>query len=124
MQSNSSDKYLHHYNIEILNLFDSELQLINTTCMIKHKLKELLSELIKLKVQTILVLEYQKKNNCKIVHMNNKLFSDIDEAFISMHQSIVTKLRNYASEDWTVLDVITKPSIKISECASKNEDNK
>ena len=124
MQSNSSDKYLHHYNIEILNLFDSELQLINTTCMIKHKLKELLSELIKLKVQTILVLEYQKKNNCKIVHMNNKLFSDIDEAFISMHQSIVTKLRNYASEDWTVLDVITKTSIKISECASKNEDNK
>ena len=124
MQSNSSDKYLHHYNIEILNLFDSELQLINTTYMIKHKLKELLSELIKLKVQTILVLEYQKKNNCKIVHMNNKLFSDIDEAFISMHQSIVTKLRNYASEDWTVLDVITKTSIKISECASKNEDNK
>ena len=124
MQSNSSDKYLHHYNIEILNLFDSELQLINTTYMIKHKLKELLSELIKLKVQTILVLEYQKKNNCKIVHMNNKLFSDIDEAFISMHQSIVTKLRNYASEDWTVLDIITKTSIKISECASKNEDNK
>ena len=56
--------------------------------------------------------------------MNNKLFSDIDEAFISMHQSIVTKLRNYASEDWTVLDVITKTSIKISECASKNEDTK
>ena len=63
MQSNSSDKYLHHYNIEILNLFDSELQLTNTSYMIKHKLKELFSELVKLKVQAILVLEYQKKNN-------------------------------------------------------------
>ena len=124
MLSNSSDKYLHHYNIEILNLFDSELQLTNTSYMIKHKLKELFSELVKLKVQAILVLEYQKKNNCKIVHMNNKLFSDIDEAFISMHQSIVTKLRNYSSEDWTVLDVIAKTSIKIFECASKNRDNK
>ena len=30
MQSNSSDKYVHCYNFEILNLFDPELQLINT----------------------------------------------------------------------------------------------
>ena len=41
MQSNSWDKYAYHYNIEILNLFDSELQLINTKAMIKSKLKEL-----------------------------------------------------------------------------------
>ena len=28
MKSNSSDKYVHLYNIEILNLFDPQLQLI------------------------------------------------------------------------------------------------
>ena len=30
IQSNSSDNCVHHYNIEILNLLDSDLQLINT----------------------------------------------------------------------------------------------
>ena len=43
--------YIHCYNIEILNLFDQELQLINTKLMIKNKLKELLSELKKFKVR-------------------------------------------------------------------------
>ena len=38
--------------------------------------------------------------------------SDIDEAFTSMHQSIMTKIKNYASQDWIVLDVIIKHSIK------------
>ena len=45
---------MHHYNVEILNIFDSKLQLINTKPMIKNKLKEWLSELEKFKVQTIL----------------------------------------------------------------------
>ena len=45
---------MHYYNIEILNLFDPELQLINTKTVIKSKLKELLSDLKKFKVQTIL----------------------------------------------------------------------
>ena len=40
MQSNSSDRYVHRCSIEILNLFDPELQLINTISMIKNKLKE------------------------------------------------------------------------------------
>ena len=53
--------YVHHCNVEILNLFDPELKLINTKPVIKNKVKKLLSELKKLKVQTILVLEY--KNN-------------------------------------------------------------
>ena len=39
MQLSSSDKYVHRYNIEILNLFETELQLINTKPMIKNKLK-------------------------------------------------------------------------------------
>ena len=33
-QSNSSDNCVHRYNIEILNLFDTELQLINTKPMV------------------------------------------------------------------------------------------
>ena len=56
MQPNSSDNCIHHYNVEILNLFDPELQLINTKPVIKNKLKGLLSELKKSKVHTILVL--------------------------------------------------------------------
>ena len=40
MQSNSSDKYVHCYDFEILNLFDPESQLINTKPMIKDKLKK------------------------------------------------------------------------------------
>ena len=48
--------------MEILNLFDSELQLIYTKPIIKNKLKELLVELRKFKVQIILVVEYKKKN--------------------------------------------------------------
>ena len=50
MQWDYSNDCVHHCNIEILNLFDSELQLINTKHMIKNKLKELPSELRKLKV--------------------------------------------------------------------------
>ena len=59
--------------------------------MIKNKLKELLSELKKFKVQTILVLDYKKTNDRKIFHSSAKQIasdSDIDEAFKSMHQSI------------------------------------
>ena len=119
MESKSSGNCVHHYNVEILIGFDSELQLINTKPMIKNKLKELLSELKKFKVQTILVLDYKKRNDRKIFHSSAKLIasdSDIDEAFKSMHQSIMTKIKNYACKDWIVLDVIIKHSIKIFEC--------
>ena len=33
-----------------------------------------------------------------------------------MHKSIMTKIKNYACEDWIVLDVIIKDSIKVFEC--------
>ena len=59
VQSNSSDNCIHCYNVEILNIFDPELQLNNTKPMIKNKLKGLLSELKKFKVQKILVLDYK-----------------------------------------------------------------
>ena len=39
VQSKSCYDFIHHYNYEILNLFDPELQLINTEPMIKNKLK-------------------------------------------------------------------------------------
>ena len=58
---------MHHYNIDILNLFDPELQLIKTKPAIKNKLKELLSELKKFKVQTVLVLDYKKINDFILV---------------------------------------------------------
>ena len=41
--------------------------------MIKKQLKELLSELEKLKVQTILVLDYKKRIDRKIFHLSTKL---------------------------------------------------
>ena len=40
IQSCSSSNCVHQYNTEILNLFDLELQLINTKPMIKSKLKK------------------------------------------------------------------------------------
>ena len=102
MQSNSSDNFVHCFNIEILKLFDPELQLIKTKPMIKNNLKELLSYLKKIKIQAVLALEYMKRNSCKNFHCSAKPIasdSDIDEAFKSMHQSIMTKVKNSASED-------------------------
>ena len=117
--STSSDNCIHCYNVEILNLFDPELRLINTNPMIKNMSRELLSESKKFQVQTILVLDYKKKNDRKIFHSNAKLIacdSDIDESFKFMHQSIMTKIKNYFCKDWIVLDVIIKHHIKVFEC--------
>ena len=58
-------------------------------------------------------------NDCKTFHSSTKLIasdSDIHEAFKSMHQSIMAKIKKYVCDDWIVLDVITKHSIKIFEC--------
>ena len=64
MQSNfSSNSCEHRYNIIIVNLFDPELRLIKTKPMIQNKLKELLNELKKFKVQTILVLDCKTRND-------------------------------------------------------------
>ena len=38
VQSDSSDNFVHHDNVEILNLFNLELQLIDTKPVIKNKL--------------------------------------------------------------------------------------
>ena len=85
VQSNSSDNCIHRYNVKILNLFNPELQLINTRPMIRNKLKELLNKLKKFKVQIILVLDFEKRNDHRIFHSSAKLIdADIDEAFKSM----------------------------------------
>ena len=119
VQSNTSDNCVHCSSDEILNLFDPELQLINTKSMIKNKLKELLSEIKKFKVEAILILDYKKRNDFKVFHSRTKLIasdSDIDKAFKSMHQSIMTKIKNYSCKDWILLEIIIKHSIKIFEC--------
>ena len=102
-----------------MNLFDPELQLINAKPGIQNRLKALLNELKKFKVQKVLALDYKKRNYSQIFHSCTKLIAsnlDIDEAFKSMHQSIITKIKNYACEDYIVLDSILKHSIEIFEC--------
>ena len=116
MSSNLSDACIHQYNVEILNIFDPDLQLISTKAMFESKWKVLLSELKKFKVQTILVLDYKKRTDQKTFRSSAKLIAsdlDIDEAFKSLHQSIMAKIRNYACKDGIFLDVIIKHSIKI-----------
>ena len=91
-----------------MRLFDPKLQLINTKSMIKNKFKKMLNVLKKFKVQTILVLEYKKRIDRKIFHSIVKLIdsdSDIADAFKSMDQSMMTKIKNYACEEWIALDV-------------------
>ena len=56
----------------------------------------MLSDWKKSEVQKILVLDYKKRNNCKIFNSSFKLIAmdlDIDEAVVSIHQSI-TKNKN------------------------------
>ena len=88
MEANSSDNCIYRDNVEVLNIFDLELQLINTKPMIKNKLKELINALKKFEIQKILVLDYKKRNDCKIFHSSVKLIasdSAIDEVIKSMH---------------------------------------
>ena len=87
--------------------------------MIKNKFKKLLRELENFKIQTIFVLDYKKRHDRKTVRSSSKLIasdSDFDEPFKSMHQSIMTKIKNYACKNWNDLDVIIKHNIKILEC--------
>ena len=84
-----------------------------------RKIKELLSELKKFRIQRVLVLKYKKRKDRKFFHSSAKLIassSDNDEAFKSMHQSIITKIKNYTCKNWIVLDAIIKHSNKIVEC--------
>ena len=79
----------------------------------------MLSELKKFKAETVLILNYSKRNDRQIFHSSTKLIAsdlDIDKAFKFIHQSIMTKLKYYESEDWIVLDGIIFYSVRIFEC--------
>ena len=71
-------------------------------------------------------MDYKKRNDCKLFHLSANLIdsdSDIDEAFKSIHQSINTEIKNYASEDWIFLDVILKHGIKLFEWLYKDKNS-
>ena len=92
-----------------MNLFDAELQLINTKPLIKKKLKD----------QSILVLQCNKGNDHKIFHLSVKLIasdSNTDEAFKSMYEAIMRKMKNSDSKYWVVIKTTVKRSIQIFEC--------
>ena len=60
-----------------------------------------------------------KRKNRQIFHSITKLIicdSDIDGALKPMYQIIIAKIKNYACEDWIILDAIIKHIIKIFEC--------
>ena len=102
VQSSFSDNGIHRHNVEILNIFDPELQLINTKPVIETKLKEFLSELTKFIFQTILILGYKRRNDHKTFYSNTKLIaseSNIDETFQSMHYSIMARIKDYTFKD-------------------------
>ena len=76
----------------------------------------MLSELKKIEVQITLVSGYKKRNDRKIFHSSANLISsgsDIDESFKSMHQSIMTKIGNFTSKDWIVIETIIKHNVNI-----------
>ena len=81
MRPSSSNNCICLFNIKSLNFFDPELQLINAKGIIKNKIKELLSELKNLEVQSMLVLKCKARNYHKIFHSSSKQIasdSDID----------------------------------------------
>ena len=84
----------------------------------------MLSELKNFKVQTILVLDYKKRNDRNIFYSSAKLItnnSENDGAFKSMHQRVMTKIKDYAGKDSIVMDMIVKHSIKTFKCNYKEK---
>ena len=63
-------------------------------------------------------IRLKKRNDSQIFHLCTKANAndlDTDEAFESMHQSNIKKMKNYACEDYIVLDAIIKHSRNIFE---------
>ena len=78
----------------------------------------MLNELKKFKVQTILVKISVKEKNSLYTKLIPSC-SDIDEAFKSMHQSIMSRIKKYACEDWIVLDTIVKTAFIFLKVSTK-----
>ena len=67
-------------------------------------------------------LDYNQRNDGNIFHSRAKLIasnSDIDKTFKSIHQSIMTKIKNYTCKNRIDLDVIIKHGMKIFACQCK-----
>ena len=86
--------------------------MVNTKPVITNKIGDLLGKLEKFKAQIILVLYHKKiedhKSMRKIFHSSVKLISEdsnIDKAFRSMHQSVMTKVKSSVGKNWIVKDI-------------------
>ena len=95
MESNFSDNCVHHYNVGILNLFDPELQVINSKPVIKNKLDELLSELTNFTSQTISVLHYKKRNDHKVFNSSATLTASDSESDKTFVKAFIHALKHY-----------------------------
>ena len=93
------------YNVEILNYFNSELQLKATESAIKNKLKKLLTELTGFKFVTVLVLmlkmiESKDKAKFNTFYLNSKVEiiineSAINDVFQSIYATVMSNLQKY-----------------------------
>ena len=127
-QSSSCDDCVRIYNFKILSPLDPELQLINTKSTAKSKLKYLPKEIKNFKIQPTLVLDYKKIDDhdstsknllfkyCilttkTIRHHHTKLImndSGIDEAFRSIHQSVMTMLEHFVIKNWIAKTIMER----------------
>ena len=91
------------YSVDILNSFDSKLQLKDTESTIKSKLKKLLSELkgIKFVITLVLVLkkiENEDKTKYDTFYSHSKAEtiineSDIDDVFESIYTTVISNIQ-------------------------------
>ena len=100
LESNSSDNCIHRYNVEILNTFDPEFQLINSKPMIKNKLKEFLSEFKKFKVWVILVFKTIRNEMIVKSSIRLLLIQALLKHLNPCTKASMTKIKNYTSKDW------------------------
>ena len=73
MRSSSSVKYIHHYNIDILNISDPEMQLINIKRIVKW-----------IEKKKFKVLDYKKRNNFKIFYSSAILIASKSDIMVEI----------------------------------------
>ena len=112
-------------NGEILNSFNSELQLKGIESAIKSKLIELLTQLRGFKLVTTLVLVFKKTKSKDKAKYDNFYSSskaeiiinkgDIDHVFQSIYATIITDIQKYLgkSSGW-ITDLVLDHTISIS----------
>ena len=103
-QAHAFKRFPSSYNVETLNFFNPELELINTESEIKSKLIELLIQLKGFKFLTTLVLVFKKidkkwrKNKYNSFYLHSKAEtstneSDIDNVFQSIYTTITSNIQ-------------------------------